>query len=301
MPSSHSKAMNTRTANPTATSPAPHAEVDMQIQLATRGVVAVRQYGQRSPRVGGAAGLGNPVVLHFHGGAFVAGGLDDGACVARLLADSGAVVLSLAYPLAPVHPFPEGVEVGYEVLEWVHKHRVKLAGQGARVYVAGEEAGGNIAAAVSVIARDRAQPPLAGQILVSPMLDPCVGTPSQRDDVNRPVLCKWAEGWKQYLRCPMDAEHPYAVPGGSRRLAQLPPTLVMSGADDPMRDEARAYAEKLGHAGIKVSYHVLPAVGWPESLIGPPVGECACAVPFREHLREFFHPAATGAAAAPGC
>jgi acetyl esterase/lipase len=89
-------------------------------------------------------------------------------------------VVSLAYPLAPEHPFPQPIEVGYAVLQWLYKHRVKMAGKGAPLFLAGEEAGGNLAAAVAVISRDRGHPPLAGQILVSPMLDPCTGTASQR-------------------------------------------------------------------------------------------------------------------------
>jgi acetyl esterase/lipase len=90
-------------------------------------------------------------------------------------------VVSLAYPLAPEHPFPQPIEVGYAVLQWLYKHRVKMAGKGAPLFLAGEEAGGNLAAAVAVISRDRGHPPLAGQILVSPMLDPCTGTASQRE------------------------------------------------------------------------------------------------------------------------
>jgi acetyl esterase len=106
------------------------------------------------------------------------------------------------------------------------------------------------------------------------------------------VSCKWADGWQQYLRSPMDAEHPYAVPGRARRLVDLPPALVLTGADDPMRDEALAYAQRLRDAGIAVSGGLLPAeTGWPDSLSEPPAGECACAAGVKQHLREFFYPA----------
>ena len=264
-------------------------EADTCIALAQRPAVDVRMYGKRVP--GGAA----PLVVHFHGGAFVKGGLDNGATVARLLAGAGAVVVSVAYPLAPVHPFPEGVETGYDVLAWVHRHRVKLAGQGARVFLAGEEAGGNLAAAVAVMSRDRGHPPLAGQILLSPMLDPCAGTASlrtaaaQRAAAGCADSCKFADGWHQYLRCAMDAEHPYAVPGMSRRLADIAPTLVLSGPDDPLRDEARAYAERLRAAGIAVSYSVLSsAQGWPDALTVPVDGECACGAAVQQQVRAFF-------------
>ncbi|MCX7276736.1 MAG: alpha/beta hydrolase [Burkholderiales bacterium] len=269
-----------RPANPR---PAQPTESDACIALPQRPAVDVRMYGKRVP--GGAA----PLVLHFHGGAFVAGGLDNGATVARLLASAGAVVVSLAYPLAPASPFPQGVEVGYDTLEWVYKHRVKLAGQGARLFLAGEEAGGNLAAAVAMVARDRAHPPLAGQILLSPMLDPCVGTASLRASTGVATGCKWADGWQQYLRCPMDAEHPYAVPGVARRLADLPPTLVLSGNDDPMRDEARAYAERLSGAGIAATFNLVTnAKGWPDALYTPLTAECPCAADLQQQFRAFF-------------
>ena len=140
--------------------------------LPGRAPLLARIYGRRK------AHAATPLVLHFHGGTFTSGDLDSGACMARLLAEVDAVVVSLAYPLAPAHPFPDAVEAGYAALEWTYKQRNKLAGAGARVYLAGDEAGGNLAAAVALVARDRAHPPLAGQILVAPMLDPCVGTAS---------------------------------------------------------------------------------------------------------------------------
>jgi acetyl esterase len=222
----------------------------------------------------------------------VSGDLESDESMARLLTQAGAVAVSVAYPLAPEHRFPEAVEAGYAALEWTYKNRNKLAGTGAGVYVAGDEAGGNLAAAVALVARDRAHPPLAGQILVAPMLDPCVGTPSLRESMACGTGCKWADGWQQYLRGPMDAEHPYAVPGKATRLAGLPPALVLSGQDDPMRDEAMDYARRLQAAGIDVTTNVLPSnTGWPESLAEPPPAVCPCAAAVEQHLRAFFYPA----------
>jgi acetyl esterase len=263
-------------------------ESDTTIPVAGGTALPARTYGRRRP------GVAAPLVLHFHGGAFVSGDLDSGACMAGLLAEVDAVVVSLAYPLAPAHPFPQAVEAGYAALEWVYKQRNKLGGNGARVYLAGDEAGGNLAAAVALVARDRAHPPLAGQILVAPMLDPCVGTASLRETMDcAAISCKWADGWQQYLRSPMDAEHPYAVPARAQRLAGLPPTLVLTGADDPMRDEALVYAQRLRDAGIPVMSELLPTdTGWPDSLAEPPVDECPCATGVKQHLRAFLYPAA---------
>ena len=269
------------------------AENDIVIDLPGRAPVKARTYGVRTGRV--AAGTpAQPLVLHFHGGNFACGDLDDGRCVARLLVEAGAAVVSMAYPLAPLHPFPDATEVGYEALEWLYKQRTKLAGKGAPVYLAGEEAGGNLAASLSLMARDRAHPPLAGQLLLSPMLDPCVGTASMReatDDAGEVTACKYFKGWKDYLGRPRDAEHPYAVPGAARRLADLAPTLVLTGQDDPMRDEALSYAKRLQEAGIPVRSQVLSsAQGWPEALADPATADsaCPCAASVLQQFRLFF-------------
>ncbi|MBX3655374.1 MAG: alpha/beta hydrolase [Ramlibacter sp.] len=262
--------------------PAPRV-TDSTIVLPGCEPLAVRIYGKKT------TGAVMPLVLHLHGGAFTAGSLDCGACLAQLVTGAGAVVVSLAYPLAPAHPFPQAVEAGYAGLEWVYKHRARLAGKDAPVYVAGEEAGGNLAAAVAMVARDRAHPPLAGQILVAPMLDPCTAMPSQREAVGDATGCKWADGWHQYLRSPMDAEHPYAVPAHAQRLADLPPALILTGADDAMRDEALAYAARLRKAGIPVTSDVLgDSTGWPDALGAPPDDECPCGAAVQQHLRAFF-------------
>ncbi|MEO5738095.1 MAG: alpha/beta hydrolase [Variovorax sp.] len=256
-------------------------EADITIELPGRDPVQARTYGVRASGAQGA-----PLVLHFHGGTFVCGSLDNGRNVGQMLARAGAVAVSLAYPLTP---FPEPIEVGYAVLEWLYKQRVKLAGKGARVFLAGEEAGGNLAAAVSLITRDRAHPPLAGQILLSPMLDPCAGTRSLREASGGATDCRFASGWQDYLRCPGDAVHPYAVPGASMRLAELAPTLVLVGPDDPMRDEALAYAERLRKAGIPVTSSVLQsAANWPEALYDADSSCCVCEAAVEQQLRDFF-------------
>jgi len=275
--------MSNRPASPVVSS---ILETDTTIPLAGRAAMAARIYGSR--RRGQVA----PLVLHFHGGAFISGDLESGACMARLLAEVDAVVVSVAYPLAPEHRFPDAVEAGYAALEWLYKQRNKLGGKDARVYLAGDEAGGNLAAAVALVARDRGHPPLAGQILVAPMLDPCVGTASLRETQACDTGCKWADGWHQYLRGPMDAEHPYAVPGKARRLVDLPPALILTGQDDPMRDEALAYAQRLRDAGIAVTSGLLgDATGWPDSLAASPADECPCALGVKQHLRAFFEAA----------
>lgn len=253
--------------------------------------VPVRIYGQR--RVGQAS----PLVVHFHGGAWVAGGLDRGAAVAQLLADAGAVVVSVDYPVAPAHPFPAAIEASHSALSWAFRQRNRLAGPGAALYVAGEEAGGNLAAAMSLVARDRLGPALAGQILLSPMLDPCVATASLRQADAGPMGCRWADGWRDYLPNIADCEHPYAVPAHAMRLAGLPPTLLLTSSDDPMRDETRAFGARLRENGAEVKLVALPiATGWPCSFAEADVRNTAWALPLTAQFQNFFQMARNCAA-----
>jgi acetyl esterase/lipase len=236
--------------------------LNQQIAIARDRQLDVRVYGRHPDSAIEPA----PVVLHFHAGAFVAGSLDQGACIAGLLADAGAVVISVDYPLAPAHPFPQAVETGYAALLWAWKARHKLAGRNAPLFIAGEEAGGNLAAAIALMARDQDAPQLAGQILLSPMLDACMATQSLRDVHAGPVGCTWADGWHQYLARQEDAGHPYAAPGAALRLPGLPPTLLITAADDPLRDETCSFAGRLRDAGVAVQAAVLPPpTGWPLS------------------------------------
>ena len=252
---------------------------DESIALDDGGRLAVRVYGRRGR---GAA----PLAVHFHAGAFVAGNLGSGARVAGLLAEAGAVVVSVDYPLAPGRPFPAAVEAGHAALEWAWRERGRLAGASAALWVAGEEAGGNLAAALALMARDRRHPPLAGQILFSPMLDACVATASLRAAHAGPVGCRWADGWHDYLAGADDALHPYAAPGRALRLAGLPPTLLLTAEDDPLHDEACAYAQRLREAGVPVDPHVLEGgTGWPCSLMGADAERPAWADAVRDRLR----------------
>lgn len=245
------------------------------------GTLGLRVYGAK----------GTALVLHFHGGSFVTGSLDTGGAVAQVLADAGAAVVSVDYPLAPARPFPQAVEAGYAALLWLDRQRKRLASAHANVqaplFVAGEEAGGNLAAAVAMISRDRGGPALAGQILLSPMLDVCVATASQRDARSGPVGCPCADGWRAYLANATDALHPYAAPGESMRLTGLPRTLLITSLDDPLRDETQAYAQRLREAGIAACSSVLPiTTGWPASYQLP--GPAIWTTPLRELIQPLF-------------
>lgn len=218
------------------------------------------------------------LVLHLHGGAFQQDASNCHDAVARLLAEAGAVVVSVDYPTGPAHPFPAALQASFRALRSLAAHRAAWAGRRARLFVAGEESGGNLAAALAMMARDQGGPALAGQILVSPMLDPCLASASVRDAEAGPAGCRLADGWHHYLGTPERADHPYAAPANASRLARLPPALVLTAADDPLLDESLLYAQRLAAAGIDAHSHVLPApTGWPAALGTASADECPCA------------------------
>lgn len=205
-----------------------------------------------------------PLVLHLPGGSFTGGDLDSGLPTARLLAQSGAVVVSLDYPKAPAHPFPAALQAAGALLRWLRRARTRLAGAGTALWVAGEEAGANLAAGLALWARDQGLP-LAGQVLLSPLLDPCMATASLREAGQGCADCAIARGWAAYLG--RQGDHPYAAPLHAARLAHVAPALVAVGADDPLRDEGLAYAQALQAAGVAVQTRRLAGpTGWPWAL-----------------------------------
>lgn len=222
------------------------------------GPVPVRVYaGDQLPET-------PPLVLHLHGGLFLGGSLAGGARVAGRLADAGAVVVSVEYALANANPFPAPLNFVFDVLEALKRRCAKLADRKSFIFVAGEEAGGNLAAGVALMARDQQMSALRGQILLSPMLDPCMATRSFRATQLSVGQCKWADGWNRYLGLAPKACHPYAAPALSTRLAGVAPALVITAEDDPMRDESLNYAQRLREAGVLVREHVLNSpTGWP--------------------------------------
>jgi acetyl esterase len=225
------------------------------IEMERGARLPVRVYGKRT----GAA----PITLYFHGGAFTGGSSAQSERMPELIAKAGAIAVAADYPLAPAHPFPQPTEAMFDVLCARQHCCAEWASRRARLFVGGEEAGGNIAAALALMARDR-QVPLAGQILVSPMLDPVMGSCSLRSADVGEVGCPWADGWSAYLGSPEKAAHPYAAPINATRLAGVAPALVITAEDDPLRDESETYAYQLKSAGVIVQRETLRApTGWP--------------------------------------
>ncbi|MET3133042.1 acetyl esterase [Oxalobacteraceae bacterium GrIS 1.11] len=232
-----------------------------------------------------AAGAGgakqDSLIVFFHGGGFVGGDLDDADGFLRSLVQCNPAHLVLAanYTLATARPFPAAVEDAHAVLLWAKKHKAKLGWSGKQLLVSGIEAGANLAAVCALMSRDRGGPALAGQILIMPMLDPGLSTCSMRTLPLDPDMVEVADacaaGYRGYLPNASDRIHPYASPLQSSRLKNLPPALILSGEDDPLRDEAEQYGSKLIACGVKTTVRRMP----PAPLQEPGArNECACKV-----------------------
>lgn len=208
--------------------------------------IAVRVFGRRMP---GRPKV--PLLLYFHGGTFDSGRMEDAFDLAEALA-AHAVVMVIDYPLAPATSFPQSADIAYDTLQWAQAQAGEFGALAGDVIVAGDEAGGNLAAAVAMMARDRVaagtRSSLGGQVLISPMLDPHQTSASMHAAGN----CSCRRGWAAYLSEPGDALHPYAAPSQSRRLADLAPALIVTAENDALRDEAEQYAAALIAAGVPV-------------------------------------------------
>ena len=213
------------------------------------GDIALRLY---SP---GGAGP-HAALVFYHGGGWVIGDLDthDGSC--RTLANAArCMVASVDYRLAPEHRYPVAAEDSYAAFQWVLGHAGALGIDPRRVAVGGDSAGGNLAAVVSLMARDRGTPLPVFQSLVYPVTDYNLDTPSYRDNATGYVLTREGMRWffRHYLAREEQGREPYASPLRAPSLAGLPPALVLTAECDPLRDEGEAYAARLRDAGVAVT------------------------------------------------
>ena len=216
--------------------PGPHGDVPVRVYV---------------PVTDDAAPL--PVCVWFHGGGWVVGSIATNDPTCRALADaSGAIVVSVDYRLAPEHRFPIPFDDCYAAMEWAAANAASFGGDPSRLAVAGSSAGGNLAAAVALRARDEGKPRLAHQSLICPVVD---------NDFTRPSYIANGEGyglnydtmvyfWQCYVRDEADAANPYVAPMAARDLSGLASAFVLTCEYDPLRDEGEAYAERLREAGV---------------------------------------------------
>ncbi|CAB3792931.1 alpha/beta hydrolase [Pararobbsia alpina] len=229
---------------------------------------------------------GLPVVLYFHGGGFVRGSLDEANVTAsRLALDTPALVVSVGYSLAPAFPFPAAPEDAHRAARWAYASARSYGGAPQRIGVAGHDAGANIAASLTLIARDRGEVPIHAQALLAPLIDPSMTRIADETKLREADtdVSDCARCYRAYLPEASQRLHPYAAPLESTRLGGLPAALIASAEHDLLHIEAERYASNLIAAGVptqvrrhrSVSHSKLPSL--------PAVLEEVCAF-FRQRL-----------------
>ncbi len=224
------------------------------------GDVPVRIYWPEPPSEN--AGDPFPALIFCHGGGWVLGTLDSADDLCREFATRvGAVVISVDYRLAPEHPFPAAVEDAWTALEWTRDEADSLGTDPDRIGVAGTSAGGGLAAAVALRARDR-ELSLAIQVLCYPILDRNLETPSYREHADAQLLSRadMAWFWDRYLDETADAGDPLAAPLRADSLAGCPPAVIATAGHDVLRSEGVAYADRLQSAGVETRHCHYPSL-----------------------------------------
>ena len=220
--------------------PEPLHSVEDHLADGPHGPIPVRVYRP-------TGGVGAPLVCYFHGGGFVSGSVDawDGIC-RRIAKESGVVVVSVDYRLAPEHRFPIPLDDCHAAVTWAVEHAERLGADGTRVAVAGDSAGGNLAAAVALRSRIEG-PALRAQVLVYPVVSPVCATPSMRENAEGYLLTAGSmrEMWAWYLGPDGDANDAFAAVDRAADYAGMPPTLVLTAEYDPLRDEGEHFAALL--------------------------------------------------------
>jgi acetyl esterase len=222
---------------------------------AERGPLAARCYAAtRAPQ---------PAMLYFHGGGFVKGGLDESDVFCRnLAAATQHVVVSVDYRLAPEHRFPAAHDDALAATRWVATNAQALGARPGPLVVCGESAGGNLAAATCLQLRSEPTIAIRGQVLLQPVVDftmsfPSIAMPASECLVPRDDLAWY---YRTYTGGAIDARDPRISPLHAASLAGAPPALVIAAEYDTLRDEARAYTDRLAAAGVKATYECVPGM-----------------------------------------
>ncbi|MDD9301772.1 MAG: alpha/beta hydrolase [Desulfobacter sp.] len=215
------------------------------------GPISIRLYHDRKTPA-------QPIVIYCHGGGWVMGDLDSHDNICRKIAKkANAIVIAVDYRLAPEHPFPGAVEDVYSALEWTWDNGIDLGGDPSKIFLAGDSAGGNLAAVAAIEARNLKGPDIAGQILIYPATDLSIlDTDSYQNFAQGYYLThRYMEKFRAYyLPNPLDRINFKASPLLEPSLKNLAPAMVITAEFDVLRDEGKAYADRLQKAGIHVKH-----------------------------------------------
>jgi len=246
LPVPEARALMQAMAGMSATIDLPIASVEDRTIPGPGGSIPVRLY---TPEGRGA----HPLLLYFHGGGWVLGGLDTHDTVCRELAHgAGCAVMSVDYRLAPEHQFPAAPDDCYAALVWAATNAAAIGVDATRIAVGGDSAGGNLTCVTALQARDKGGPRLCFQLPVYPVTNHSLDTPSYRENAKGYLLEteSMAWFWGHYLPSDRDGEHAYASPLRATDFRELPPALVITAEFDPLRDEGEAYGKRLQEAGV---------------------------------------------------
>lgn len=233
--------------------------MDFHIPASDRQTIAVRGY---TP-LNAAVDVALPAMVFAHGGGWCLGSLEVYDVPCRALANAtGRMILSVDYRLAPEYPFPTPLDDVYQALCWATEQAAQIGIDPLRIALGGDSAGGNLAAAAALMARDRLGPAIDHQYLLYPALD---------SGMTMPSFAQYGEGyyltqeimaccWGHYLGQDTDRQQPYASPWHAPTLAGLPPATILVCEYDPLRDEGEGYAQRLSAAGINVNCQRLPGM-----------------------------------------
>jgi acetyl esterase/lipase len=240
--------------------PAPDEAAGLEVSDQTiPGPVGAPDVPVRLYRPAGAAAIGT--LVYFHGGSTIIGGLETEhwACL-RYAREAGVLVVSVDYRLAPENRFPAGVDDCYAALVWAARNAKELRVDPGKIALGGSSAGGMLAAAVALMARDRPGPKPVLQMLHYPCLDDRMDAPSMNRFIKPPFLTRDVVGhmWRHYVGAPGVAVSSYAAPARATDLSNLAAGYIEAGALDPLRDEAVAYATRLLQADVPVDLSVFP-------------------------------------------
>jgi acetyl esterase len=202
-----------------------------------------------------------PCLVFFHGGGWVIGDLDTHDVACRKLAEEGQlIVISVDYRRAPEHKFPAAVDDAIAATAWIAAHAKELGIDAARLSIGGDSAGGNLAAVVTIAARDGNGPAISGQVLIYPSTDFAMTHPSHSEPETSILLTHSVIKWfcNHYLKGATDIHDWRASPARAETLAGLPPAYVLTAGADPLRDEGDEYARRLKEAGVAVTHRYFP-------------------------------------------